>query len=155
MKVDMYVLCTPQQDEEASASPSFNKMWPKTIWMYLQSLFLQDFTKNYALCLFHPVLKIASCWILRERISHPVTYASNLFSQIFYFIKLPLTIRPWAIPKVKSSWETLRFCPLSVSTWIWLICCYNWILDINKIITTPFQFEIFKRRKNYDLVCKC
>ena len=55
MKVDMYVLCTPQQDEEASASPSFNTMWPKTIWVYLQFLFLQDFTKNYAFCLFSSI----------------------------------------------------------------------------------------------------
>ena len=55
MKVDMYVLCTPQQDEEASASPSFNTMWPKTIWMHLKILFFQDFTKNYAFCLFSSI----------------------------------------------------------------------------------------------------
>ena len=27
--------------------------------------------------------------------------------------------------------------------------------DINEIIITPFQFKIFKRRKNDILVCKC
>ena len=50
MKVDMYVLCTPQQDEEASASPSFITMWPKTIFFYkvlLESLFLEDFTRYF------------------------------------------------------------------------------------------------------------
>ena len=44
MKVDMYVLCTPQQDEEASASPSFITMWPKTI-LFINSYWNLYFSK--------------------------------------------------------------------------------------------------------------
>ena len=73
-------VCSINQGQNSNTSCQF---WPKTIWMYLQSLFLQDFMKNYAFCLFHQsvieqqhkllVLKITSCRLLCEFISHPDT----------------------------------------------------------------------------------